>query len=135
MPFYCYILASSRHSRTYCGYTNNLERRLKQHNGLLKGGAKSTQTGGPWHYCVYVTSGAWDAAAGKAMSFEWHVKHPAPPAVGAHRQARPVAKRLAALQAALELDKFKHEELTVYVHSEHAQKMPKLPQSVNIVLL
>ena len=28
----------------YCGITNNLERRLKQHNGEIKGGAKYTRS-------------------------------------------------------------------------------------------
>ena len=28
----------------YCGITNNLERRLKQHNGEIKGGSKYTRS-------------------------------------------------------------------------------------------
>ena len=28
----------------YCGITNNLEKRLKQHNGEIKGGAKYTRS-------------------------------------------------------------------------------------------
>lgn len=31
----------------YCGITNHLEKRIKQHNGELKGGAKYTRTNGP----------------------------------------------------------------------------------------
>tara|TARA_B100001964_G_scaffold70653_1_gene80084 strand:- start:147 stop:431 length:285 start_codon:yes stop_codon:yes gene_type:complete len=33
----------------YCGITNNLERRLKQHLGELKGGAKYTLSRRPCH--------------------------------------------------------------------------------------
>ena len=35
--YYCYIIHTPHTDRTYNGYTVNLERRLKQHNGLLKG--------------------------------------------------------------------------------------------------
>ena len=34
----------------YCGITTNLERRLKQHNGELKGGAKYTRGKRPCKY-------------------------------------------------------------------------------------
>ena len=34
--FYCYIIANAN-DRTYNGYTNNLTRRLRQHNGDIKG--------------------------------------------------------------------------------------------------
>lgn len=40
MPF-TYILHCSD-GTLYCGSTNDLGKRLKQHNGLLKGGAKYT---------------------------------------------------------------------------------------------
>lgn len=43
---YCLINASRR--RTYVGSTNHLERRLRQHNGELVGGAKYTSSKGPW---------------------------------------------------------------------------------------
>jgi len=33
----------------YCGITNNLEKRLRQHNGEIKGGAKYTQSRRPCH--------------------------------------------------------------------------------------
>ncbi len=34
----------------YCGITTNLERRLKQHNGVIKGGAKYTRSRRPCKY-------------------------------------------------------------------------------------
>lgn len=37
----------------YCGITTNLERRLKQHNGELKGGAKYTRSRRPCKYIYY----------------------------------------------------------------------------------
>ena len=41
-----YILECSDGS-LYCGITNNLEKRVKQHNGEIKGGAKYTRSHRP----------------------------------------------------------------------------------------
>lgn len=43
-----YVLLSADEVRTYVGITNDLERRLEQHNGRLPGGAKTTRAGRPW---------------------------------------------------------------------------------------
>lgn len=49
----CYIIISKGSNRTYIGSTNNVERRLRQHNGEIKGGAKATKIDRPWrHICV-----------------------------------------------------------------------------------
>ena len=37
-------LLECRDDSLYCGITNNLEKRLKQHNGEIKGGAKYTRS-------------------------------------------------------------------------------------------
>lgn len=37
-----YLLWNPKHCRTYIGITTNLTRRLRQHNGEIKGGAKAT---------------------------------------------------------------------------------------------
>lgn len=42
-----YVLASVS-GRTYVGCTVDLERRLDEHNGKRRGGAKSTRVGRPW---------------------------------------------------------------------------------------
>ena len=41
-----YIL-KCRDSSLYCGITNNIEKRLKQHKGEIKGGAKYTRSHWP----------------------------------------------------------------------------------------
>ena len=41
-----YIL-ECRDGSLYCGITNNLEKRLKQHKGVIKGGAKYTRSHWP----------------------------------------------------------------------------------------
>lgn len=45
--WFVYVLLSAR-GRTYVGVAVDVERRLRQHNGLLAGGARSTRAGRPW---------------------------------------------------------------------------------------
>ncbi|ADO67187.1 putative GIY-YIG endonuclease [Cafeteria roenbergensis virus] len=42
MSYYLYLLYHQNKNRTYLGISNNLKRRWRQHNGEIKGGAKST---------------------------------------------------------------------------------------------
>ena len=44
--WYVYVLLCSDNS-FYCGITKDIERRLKQHNGKIKGGAKYTRSKRP----------------------------------------------------------------------------------------
>lgn len=46
-PWYVYVIKSDS-GRTYVGATTNPERRLRQHNGEIKGGAKNTLDFRPW---------------------------------------------------------------------------------------
>ena len=78
--FYCYIIASG--NRTYNGYTNNLTRRLRQHNREIKGGARATgiqanDANGvavSWQYIAILTCMLWTAQ--RAMQVEWNIKYP-----------------------------------------------------------
>jgi predicted GIY-YIG superfamily endonuclease len=45
--WWLYLLASLG-GRSYVGITRDLSRRLAQHNGELRGGAKATRAGRPW---------------------------------------------------------------------------------------
>lgn len=70
--WHCYIIANGRH--TYNGSTNDLRRRLRQHNGEITGGARATSRVGPgWRY-VAVLSGFTDHV--NALQCEWRIKHP-----------------------------------------------------------
>jgi len=71
--WYCYILKSTTSNRTYVGYTKNVFRRLRQHNGEIKGGAKTTSRGRPWKLVVYIKG---FLTENEAMSFEWFMHHP-----------------------------------------------------------
>ncbi len=46
--WYTYLLVSEVNGRTYVGVTTDLERRLRQHNGELAGGARATRAHRPW---------------------------------------------------------------------------------------
>lgn len=68
----CYVLKSLGSNRTYTGVTTNIDRRLRQHNGEIKGGAKATRIGRPYKiYCVIEGF----KTLGEAMSVEWYLKH------------------------------------------------------------
>ena len=69
----CYLLQSQRRiTHTYIGYTVNPERRLRQHNGGLTGGARATSAQRPWRHLAIVR-GFPSHRAG--LSFEWHWKN------------------------------------------------------------
>ena len=69
MSFYVYIIKtiSSKNNKTYVGYTNDLERRLIQHN--TNKGAKSTR-GYKWEL-IYTKE---FATKSKALSYEYKIK-------------------------------------------------------------
>ena len=46
--WWVYLLKCANNS-LYCGITNDLPRRLRQHNGDIKGGAKYTRANAPCH--------------------------------------------------------------------------------------
>lgn len=49
-----YLLTNG--SRTYVGSTTDPARRLRQHNGEIRGGARATRkSGSSWAICLYVT--------------------------------------------------------------------------------
>lgn len=70
--YHCYLI-SCQNRWTYVGITNDLNRRLRQHNGQLKGGAKyTTSKPSEWTIDLYIT-GFPDKRC--ALQFEWKWKH------------------------------------------------------------
>ncbi|CAE7732202.1 SLX1 [Symbiodinium pilosum] len=70
----CYLLQSARNQRrTYIGFTMDPKRRLRQHNGEIKGGACKTHKWKPWRMVLCV----W-GFPGKvlALQFEYAWQHP-----------------------------------------------------------
>jgi predicted GIY-YIG superfamily endonuclease len=68
--FCCYCLVSEQQT-TYVGFTTNLDRRLRQHNCDLQGGAKATK-GKSWKRILSVTGFPTKQAA---LQFEWKWKY------------------------------------------------------------
>lgn len=74
-PWYVYILATEDNSATYVGATVDPDRRLRQHNKEIKGGAKATAariaTGHKWRRLCRIVGFPDNHAA---LSFEWRLK-------------------------------------------------------------
>jgi predicted GIY-YIG superfamily endonuclease len=123
MEHHCYILFNDVNNKTYVGYTTNLQRRIRQHNGEIKGGAKYTlsqinKQDIVWSYLVTVSCATWDNS--KALSCEWHVKH----VKDASLLGSGAFKRLHALYLVLNKDAFKDYHFVVHVapnYFDHVQ--------------
>lgn len=124
--FYCYILASSniKHlNKTYNGMTNNLHKRIRQHNGEIKGGAKYTCGKGPWKY-IAIIEGYVDKK--DAMCCEWKIKHPTNTKSRPTKYNKPIG-RIKSLELIFSLDKWTSKALygpsnnnyTLYLDSEY----------------
>jgi predicted GIY-YIG superfamily endonuclease len=92
MSWSCYCLLSNQNT-TYIGSTVNLERRLRQHNRELVGGAKATGRGDGWRRICFVTGFPDERSA---LQFEWKWKHSSRKEKGTS-----VEKRLKALETLL----------------------------------
>ncbi|KAJ6315536.1 hypothetical protein OIU78_018918 [Salix suchowensis] len=66
-----YLILSTNHPvKTYVGVTTNFSRRLKQHNGELKGGAKASRAGRPW-ICACLIHGFIDRSEACEFESKW----------------------------------------------------------------
>jgi predicted GIY-YIG superfamily endonuclease len=90
-----YIIANR--GCTYAGVSPDPVRRLRQHNGEIKGGAKYTTGKGPGWRHICLISG-FDKI--QSMQFEWAVKHYPP------RDAGGISNRLVKLIAVLNKEKW-----------------------------
>jgi predicted GIY-YIG superfamily endonuclease len=96
MEWKCYFLSSTDCPKTYIGITPDLDRRLKQHNGLLSGGAMATK-GHSWERICHV-KGFPDHRA--ALQFEWRWKQ-----ISRRCSGTPIERRFKALQELMALDR------------------------------
>lgn len=99
-PSFVYLLVCSDGS-TYVGATVNLDRRIRQHNKIIKGGAKLTgkkvEQGKSWKRVAFVKGFPnWSAT----LQFEWRWKQLTRKVNG---KISPLAKRLKALNNLLNL--------------------------------
>ena len=71
MTFYVYWISTPTGRRHYIGATVKPERRLRQHNGDIKGGARRTR-GQVWRFkCIVTGFRTWR----EALQFEWAFKY------------------------------------------------------------
>ena len=70
--YLCYMLYSMEHGKIYVGSTNNMQRRLRQHNKTNQG-AKYTKKYRPWIVAATVRG---FSCHKDALSFEWAWQHP-----------------------------------------------------------
>ena len=86
--WYCYLLKSD--NKTYVGATIDPDRRVRQHNGELSGGAKATR-GYIWERVALV--GPFESEH-DGLSFEWNLKHKSKKYKGT-----PIERRMKALES------------------------------------
>jgi structure-specific endonuclease subunit SLX1 len=103
MSYVYLLLATPKRNATYVGATVDLERRLRQHNKEIKGGAIATTTrvikGDTWIRAAYVQGFPdWQAA----LQFEWRWKQLSRKLPS---KMDPLTKRMTALKELLELER------------------------------
>jgi structure-specific endonuclease subunit SLX1 len=103
MSSFVYLLLSSDNS-TYVGATVDLDRRLRQHNKEIKGGATATgikvEKGETWIRAAHVKGFPdWQSA----LQFEWRWKQISRKI--ASKKMKPLEKRMVALKQLINLDR------------------------------
>ena len=74
MDYIVYLLYNDKNNFTYVGITNNPERRIRQHNCIIKGGARYTsmkKENGNWIYYLHIIN----LSKSKALSYEKSIKN------------------------------------------------------------
>ena len=102
-----YLLSNTTNQYTYLGITNNSERRLRQHNGIIKGGAKYTRMkkeDGEWIYYLKIKN----LTKSEALSMERSAKNLRKKAKG----KTPIERRCSVLLPLL--NKFPHSYLEIF---------------------
>lgn len=78
LQYVVYLLYSLDKKRTYVGITNNLTKRLRQHNQEIKGGSRATKCSKQWKVLAYAKG----HNKSSALSTENKIKHTKPRACG-----------------------------------------------------
>jgi predicted GIY-YIG superfamily endonuclease len=123
---YCYIIKNKdvTKNNTYCGYTVNPQRRLKQHNGELKGGAKATH-GKSWEFMIII-KGFRDYH--HALSVEYKLKHPD----GKRRKNKIYCGIGGRIKGLIEVLKKEECNFTVYILDQYAEQLNEISENAKI---
>jgi predicted GIY-YIG superfamily endonuclease len=105
MSYFVYFIEATN-GRTYIGATVDLNKRIRQHNKEITGGARATsievKKGHTWNYVCHIENcPTWTAA----LQVEWRWKHIARQIQKAKPNQMPKERRLEALEKLLALDK------------------------------
>jgi predicted GIY-YIG superfamily endonuclease len=101
-----YVLINSKRNKCYVGYTVNPARRIRQHNGEIKGGAKRTKND-TWEFAMIIDCVQFDNHLG--LSFEWHCKdHNRKKRNTQTTYINPLEKRVTQMFEAMHLPKFEY---------------------------
>ena len=118
-----YIIFEEK-NKTYIGSTVNINRRIRQHNGIIKGGAKYTR-GGKWnYYCVLIDL---NHTKNTALSYEWHLKHIK------CKKFNPKQKRVNALEKYLKDKTRVRYDHILFVSRKYKHLTPILPVTIMII--
>ena len=104
-----YLLKNTDSNRTYVGITNNSTRRLRQHNGVLVGGAKYTtafKKDGMWVYHLHITG----LTKKEALSLERTIKNKRKRSKG----KTSLEKRMYVINELMQLPKYKDNKIIYY---------------------
>ena len=139
--WFCYILKRvdcNDSKSTYSGSTNDLSRRIRQHNGELVGGAKATK-GKQWEFYAILTG---FVNHQNCLSAEWRIKHPT------NARKRPakycgVKGRIAGLNEVLCQEKWTQQctinnsdcEYTLYINKDVIDELNQLTIPPNITVV
>jgi predicted GIY-YIG superfamily endonuclease len=108
--YYCYFLG--QHDN-WNGYTVNLRRRLRQHNGEIKGGAWATtaKDKDAWSFIAVLTSDSWNSVS-RAMACEWNCRYPT------RKKPRPkiFAGAKGRINSLVEIFKHIKDDVRLYIH-------------------
>lgn len=135
--WHVYLILGNDGKRTYIGASNNPERRLKCHNGLLTGGAKATQKCRPWkHICII--SGLSKIFA---LQLEWRLKKWISPKTGKLTSCPGIKNRIQNIFTVLNLEQWTSNSIgsnTIPLHikwfiynEEIIEKCNSLPEHIS----
>jgi predicted GIY-YIG superfamily endonuclease len=139
---YCYILRNNyepHKNRTYNGYTVNPNRRIRQHNQEIKGGAKYTKKWGNKSWEIYALLKGFPDHI-NALQCEWRIKHPTKKRIRSNKYNSP-SGRITGLNEILQVDRWtlqstidiKDTKLQLWIVNEYAHLLNDVPANVEII--
>lgn len=135
ISWYCYVLKSVNCNKTYNGSTNDLKRRLRQHNGELAGGAKATQIGRPYEIICTISG---FSNHQKALSCEWWIRHPTGSRMRPSQYTKPNGRIKGIdflFQSQIWKEKFSDEKLVCDIQEIYKQYIQHIPNNVELKII